>query len=336
MRSAGFLFLLMLLGSLAPDAMAKRPFTIKLATVAPKGSIYHRVLQEMGQEWRAAQGEGARFIIYTDSSQGSEADNVRRLRVGQLQASMLSVVGLKEIEPSVVGLQFMPMAFRSWEELDYVMERLRPELDQKIRERGYEVLLWFVGGWAQLFSDRQRIMPQDFEGAKIFTWAGTKDQETIMKSIGYQPVVLDLNDILPAVQTGMVDVVPALPLWALVGQFFPKTPHMLKLNWAPIVAATVISTKTWNKMRPEARTALAEAAARAEQTLHEQRESADAGAIEAMQQRGLIVHEPTPEARQAWQQLVESVGPRIRGSLVPEETFDTVNALLADYRSQNP
>ena len=64
--------------------------TLKAATIAPKGSIYHRALQEMGEAYRGASSPQARFLIYTDGIQGTEADTVRRMRVGQLDVSMLT------------------------------------------------------------------------------------------------------------------------------------------------------------------------------------------------------------------------------------------------------
>ena len=120
---------------------------IKIATVAPKGSVYHRVLQDMGEKWRAAEGPGARFIVYTDSAQGPEAETVRRMRIGQLQASMLSIVGLSEIDESVSALQKIPLMFRTWEEVDYVREHLRPDLEQRLRAKGFVVLFWGEGGF---------------------------------------------------------------------------------------------------------------------------------------------------------------------------------------------
>lgn len=312
--------------------LAAQPFTIKVATVAPKGSIYHRVLQEMGERWRAAQGGNARFIVYTDGTQGSEAATVRRLRVGQLQASMLTTSGLMEIEPTVVAMQFMPLTFRNEDELDYVLEKIRPRMETEFRKKGFRVLLWGMGGWVQFFSDRPRVTPEDFRDAKIFTWAGTKDQENIMKSMGYRPVVLDISDVLPAVQTGMIDTIPAAPVWALAGQFYRDAPHMLRINWVPVVGATVMSNRTWNAMLPEARKALTKAAAEAEATLRAHRHDLDEGAIEAMRARGLVVHEPTVEQQKAWRRMMEPVMEKIRGTLVPAETFDTVQALLAEYR----
>src|SRR5690242_993179 len=101
-------------------AHAQEPVKIRLGTLAPKGSSYHRVLQEMGERWRQAQGAGSTFTVFTDGTQGGEADMVRRMRVGQLNAALISVVGLMEIDRSVAALQYMPMVFHDWNEMDAV------------------------------------------------------------------------------------------------------------------------------------------------------------------------------------------------------------------------
>ncbi|MBI3044611.1 MAG: TRAP transporter substrate-binding protein DctP [Betaproteobacteria bacterium] len=137
--------------------------TLKIATVAPKGSAYHRVLQDMGEKWKAAEGPGARFIVYTDSAQGPEAETVRRMRVGQLQASMLSVVGLSEIDDSVSALQKIPLMFRSWDEVDHVREQMRPDLEQRLRAKGFVVLFWGEGGFVQFFSKAPYTMPEQYK-----------------------------------------------------------------------------------------------------------------------------------------------------------------------------
>ena len=64
-------------------AAAEEPVRIRLGTIAPKGSSYHRALQEMGEKWRKAQGGTATFTVFTDGTQGGEEDTVRRMRVGR-------------------------------------------------------------------------------------------------------------------------------------------------------------------------------------------------------------------------------------------------------------
>lgn len=313
---------------------AERAMTLKIATVAPKGSIYHRVLQDVGQEWRAAQGGKSRFIVYTDSAQGPEAATVRRMRVGQLGASMLSIVGLSDIDASVAVLQKIPLMFRSWDEVDYVREKLRSELEARLREKGFIVLFWGEGGWVQFFSKMPLMTPADYKAAKIFAWAGDIPQVNLMKSLGYAPVVLELTDILPSLQTGMIDTVPAAPLWALVGQFDHTAPHMLRINWVPIVGAVVMTTRTWDAMSLAGQAALMKASAEAGAKLRAHRDKRDEDIIRALQQRGLKVVSPTPDVERAWQELARSAWPSVRGGMVPADMFDKVERLLAEYRGE--
>jgi TRAP-type C4-dicarboxylate transport system substrate-binding protein len=327
-------FLFCLCAMLAALPAAAGPALVKVATIAPKGSIYHRVLQEMGEACVRASGAGTRFVIYPDSIQGTEADTVRRMRIGQLDASMLTVVGLTEIDPSVAALQYMPMMFRSWEELDYVREKLRSELEAKLAAKGFVVLIWGEGGWVQFFTKNDIATPEQFRQARIFAWSGDIEQAGVMKALGYHPVPIPLSDILPGLETGMVDTVPVAPLWALVGQFDRVTHYMLRVNWVPIVGATVMRRQTYEGLAPEARAALRQAADRATATLRAHRVEQDEGSIKAMQARGLEVHEMTPELEQAWRSLAQKAWPHVRGRMVPAETFDRVQALLAEYRSR--
>lgn len=327
----GLLAVALLLAGFAGTAYADR-MTIKVATVVPRGSVYHQALQEIGEKWKAAQGEGSRFIIYTDGSQGPEAAAVRRMRIGQIQASMLTVTGLLEIDDAVVALQLMPLIFRNWDEYDHVRKSIGADLEKRFNDKGYHVLMWGEAGWVQFFSNKKRVTPQDFKDAKIFTLTGTKDQASIMKSIDYTPVVLSLADIAPSVQTGMVDVVPVAPMWALAGQFYKDVPHMLRMNWVPVMGATLIRMQSWKKMKPEARQAMTAAAAEAAKMLRSHREGLDERAIEEMKKRGLIVHEMTPELEQQWQDFIRPIWPQIRGNLVPADMFDRVQSILSEYR----
>jgi len=311
---------------------AAEPVAIKIATIAPKGSLYHRTLQEIGEAYKRASGPRARYTVYPDSIQGTEADTVRRMRVGQLDVSMLTVVGLSEIDPSVAALQYMPMMFRTWEELDFVRERLRSELEGKLAAKGFVALLWGEAGWVQFFAKARITHPEEYKRARIFAWSGDLLQASVMKSQGYTPVPIPISDILPALETGMIDTVPVAPLWAMIGQFDRVTRHMVRINWVPIVGATVIRKQTLEALRPEARDAVFAAARKGSDALRAHRAVQDEESIRVMEARGLKVLPLSADAEQAWRALAERSWPQIRGSMVPADTFDKVRKLLAEYR----
>ena len=143
---------LLCLGLALPLASHAATGALRIASLVPKNSLYHQQLLELGEAWRAAQGGGAKFVVFTDGSQGGEAELARRMRIGQLQGALLSVVGLREIEPSISALQSLPLLFKSWDEVDYVREKMRPAMEKKFLDKGFVVLGWGDAGWVRFFS----------------------------------------------------------------------------------------------------------------------------------------------------------------------------------------
>jgi TRAP-type C4-dicarboxylate transport system substrate-binding protein len=306
---------------------------VRLGTLVPKGSSYFRILQELGESWRAVQGQGSTFVIYGDGSQGGEADMVKRMRVGQLNAALLSAVGLAEIDKSAIAMQTMPMLFRDWAEVDYVRERVRQTLEARLAEKGFVVLLWADGGWVRYFSKEPAATPAEFKRFKLFAWAGDTEQVSLMKSMGYQPVPLETADILPGLQTGLINAVATAPFFALAGQFSGPTPYMLDIKWVPIVGAAVMTRKLWDAMSPAARDELKRSGEKAglDMRTHARRE--DLEAIEAMKKRGLKVTVPSADQEAQWRATAEETYPRMRGGVVPAEMWDEIRKVLDEYRN---
>jgi TRAP-type transport system periplasmic protein len=265
---------------------------------------------------------------------GGEADMVRRMRVGQLQAAMLSVSGLLQIEEGVTGLQAMPMMFRDLDEFDYVQERLRPMLEQRMLDKGFVVLFWGDAGWVRFFSRSPGSRPDDFKRMKMFVWSGDSRTVQVMRSIGINAVPLEQTDALTGLQTGLIDAIPTPPFYALAGQYFNTASHMLELNWVPLVGATVISKRTWDTVPANQRAALLKAAEEAGDQIKRRSRTESDESVEAMQRRGLTVHKVSPELEAEWRSFAESVYPEIRGRVVPADIFDRVQELLREYRAK--
>jgi len=306
---------------------------LRIGTLAPKNSLYHRQLMELGEVWRTAQGGNAKYLVYPDGSQGGEAELARRMRIGQLQGALLSVVGLREIEPSISALQNMPLLFKSWEEVDYVREKMRPGMEKKFLDKGFVVLSWGDAGWVRFFSKDAAFRPDDFKRMKFFAWGAEPEQQAIMKSLGYTPVPLETSDILPSIQTGMINVVPSTPYFALASQVFSTAPNMLDINWAPIVGALVVTKKAWDEMSPEVQATMRTASDKAGVQLRAKARQEVDEAVDAMKKRGLVVNRPNAAQMQEWNDLAEKLYPRIRGVMVPAETFDEVFTHLKAYRA---
>ncbi len=315
------------------NAAGAEPVKVRLGTLAPKGSSYTKHLQAMGEQWRSAPGGGAQLTIYADGTMGSEADMVRRMRLGQLQAAMVTITGLTEIEPGAAGLQTIPKCFRTLEEVDYICEKLQPMLEKRLEAKGFIVLFWSDTGFVRFFSKQPMVSPDDLRKTKLFISANRHAELEIYHSVGCNAVPLEVADILPGLQTGLIDCLCLPPTFALAIQVDSAAPHMLDMNWAPLVGAAIINKKTWDSLSPEAQAALRQSAREAGKLIKADGRRENVESIEAMRKRGLKIHTLTPEIDAEWDQVVEQAWPKIRGTVVPADIYDEVMSQLKIYRA---
>ncbi len=223
---------------------------IKMATLAPKESPWCDVLVRMGERWKAISGGNVKLTLYAGGVMGDEPDTVNKLRVKQIQAVALTGAGMGAIEKGVAALQ-IPMMFSSYDELDYVRDRLAPTLEKRIEANGFVVLNWGDAGWVYFFADKPMPRLDDMRKLKMFSWAGSNDEQELWNANGFHPVSLAATDIQMGLKTGLIDVIPTTPLYALWNQCFTLAKYMTDIKWAPLVGATLVSKATWEKI-PEA------------------------------------------------------------------------------------
>lgn len=306
---------------------------IKLATLAPTGSAYHKSLMRMRDQWRDLSKGSVNLVIYADGKLGGEADTVGLMSLNSIQASLLTAVGLSEIEPGTEGLQSIPMGFRDLDEVDFVGARLQPILEKRLEAKGFVVLFWTDAAWVHFFSKEPMTTPDDLKRMKMFTWAGSPDTVRVFKSAGFNVVPLETADIIPSLQTGMINVAPSPPVFALAGQIDTRAPHMLQINWGPLVGACVVRKETWESIPAATREAMAKAAVEVGREIKELGRKESREAVQAMERRGLKVTTPTPEVEAQWRVAAEAAYPDIRGTIVPADVFDEAMKALKEYRA---
>jgi TRAP-type C4-dicarboxylate transport system substrate-binding protein len=331
----GILFVVMFLSFAAPDvALAMDPVKIPLGTLAPSGSSFYSALAEMRDAWKNASGGAVNLNIYADGVQGSESQMVQMMRAHSLAAGLLTVVGLSEIDTSVGGLSFLPLTFHSWEEYDYVVEKMSPRLERVLLDKGFVVLFWADAGWIHFFSKAPAIHPDDFKPLKMFTWAGNAYQVDLMKALGYHPVPLETADILPGLRRNLINAIPVPSNQALLGQFYTVANQMLNLKWSVLSGAAVVRKDVWDKIPQEMQAKLRGAALAAGAKIRASSRKEDEDSIAAMQKRGLVVHPVTPQVEEEWMKLTKVIYPELRGKTIPADIFDEVQRLVAEYRTK--
>jgi len=309
---------------------------LKLGTLAPAGTSYHKSLQAMGEKWRKVSNGAVQLVIFPGGTQGGEADMVGLMQTGNLDAGLLTAGGLSEVDPSALALQIMPMSFHSLDEVDYVGEKLRPQLEARLAAKGYVVLFWSDSGWVRFFSKSRVIHPDDLRKLKVFTDVNGPSQFDVWKMSGFSPVALEATAIPQALLSGTISAVPTVPIFALAAQLDGQAKHMLELNWAPLVGAAVVRKKAWDRVPAETREALLKIAAETGQQVKAAGRAESDAAVAAMVKRGLKVEKVTPEVDAEWRAVLDKVQDHIRGKIVPADMFDAAQNCLKEYRSAAP
>jgi TRAP-type transport system periplasmic protein len=321
----------LLIASLTP--VAAEQTVIKMGTLAPDGSPWYQVLQQMGERWRKISSGKVKLTIYPGGVLGDEPDLVNKMRIGQIQAVALSGAGMADIDPGVSCLQ-IPMMFESYEELDYVRDRMAPRLEKLIEARGFLVLNWGDAGWVHFFTRSPVTHLDDMRQMKLFTWAGNNDTLELWKANRFRAVPLAATDILTGLQTGLIDAVPTTPLYALLNQSFGLARYMNDVKWAPLVGATLVTKKAWDSLPPNERAEMFQAARESGEGLRGGIRKMGDEAITAMQKRKLTVVHADASVIAQWRKEAEGVYPNLRGHTIPADLFDEVHRLRDEFRAR--
>lgn len=319
---------------LLPNLAPAQTVVVKMATLAPKGSSWHLILQQMAEKWKTISGGRVTVTLYPGGVAGDDEDVVRKMQLGTLNAALLTSFGLGDIDRNVLALQ-IPMLYDSYQELDFVREKMSPEFEKIYEQKGFVVLNWTDAGWVNLFARKPVRTPDDLRALKLFTGAGDVQTIELWKSAGFEPVPLPATEISTALQTGLITALPSPPQAAVILQWYNEAKYMTDLNWAVLIGATVISKKAWDKIPAELHAPLLEAAREAGKQLRDEIRQRGPTDVEAMQKRGLTVVHLDAAAVQLWKQVAENAYPKMRDKYVPAQTFDEAKRLRDEFRKQS-
>jgi TRAP-type C4-dicarboxylate transport system substrate-binding protein len=213
------------------------------------------------------------------------------------------------------------MLMETPEDLARVRTAMEPRLERLFADNGYVLLNWGDVGWIRFFLPDDDMSPEAAKRRKMLAWSDDALQD-LWRQAGFRPVILNLADVLPGLQTGLVDAMGSTPLFVLSNQWFPFVPFMVDMPWSPLVGATLVDRRTWEQIPSEIRPELIRIAREVGAEIQVEIQRLEAEAIEAMKARGLTVVKPTTQEIQAWRNLFESSYPLLRGTVIPADWFD--------------
>jgi TRAP-type transport system periplasmic protein len=294
---------------------------IKLATLAPENSAWDELLKDLQADWSRASGGRVDLRIFPGGIAGDEGTVVQKMGINNYQAALISSHGLSTIERSLRTLT-IPRMLRTDSEVARAMDMMTPELEKRLEEKGYEVLFWAEGGWVKFFVPTENPTVEEVKKSRLFSWAGDSEGLAIWKKAGFNVVPLPMTELTTSLQTNLINAFDSVPYYAVATQAYRHVPYMIDMNWTPLPGALVITKEAWDKIPDDLKPVLKRISSEYTERFRIETQKMEAGAIDAMKARGLLVVTPEPQVLAAWDKAMEQAYPDIRGSYVSAQDFD--------------
>lgn len=321
------LILLLVASSVVVNAQVFR-----IGSAAPENSPWGRTLNRLAAEWREISEGRVRVQVFHNAIAGDEADMVRKMRIGQLQAVVMTNVGISNFSEGLLTLS-MPFLIRNQDEYDHVFEEVEPILEAQVEDDGFRVLAWSTAGWLYFFTDEPIRTPDELRGLKLA--ANPEEMELVRayQLMGYQPIAVPYTERLAALANGMVNSYLTVPLLAAGFQWFGATPNMLDMEVGPAPGAIIMSDRAYRRLPREHRDEMLEVAREVTKGLNDDILELEQTAIDTMVDHGLSIIEPTRAEVDTWISEVEESYDVMLGTVFDEPMYERIRESLRAYRN---
>ena len=318
-----------------PLRCMSEPVVIKFATLAPEGTPWMEIMEDMNQELQRQSNGQLAFRFYAGGVAGDERDVIRKMRINQLQGGAFSGFGLGDILPQLRVLE-LPRLFRDAAEANHVATALFDHFAAGFADKSYILLSLNEAGAVYIFSRRPIASAADMARSKIWIWQGDPLPEAIFKAYGIAPVPLSLPNVLPSLQAGLIDACYGTPLTVLALQWFTKVTYRTEIPITRVMGAFLISKHLWQQLASTQQELLRTTVQRYSSKAASTMQRYDDKALALLQATAGLETVLVPEAEAT---RIEAVSWQVRqdlvGQLYPQTLLDRVLELRNQYRKQH-
>ena len=320
--------LALLPGAAAPLRAAEMTL-IKVATLAPKNSPFLRSFEELDQTIRQLSGGALGFQMYSSGVAGDETNVVRKMRVGQLDAGMVTSDGLGLMLPEVNVLR-APGVITNYKQLEKVTRELLPEFDQRFEEKGFKLISWGEAGEYRYFSREPIYKPDDIKRMRPWLWPQSPVMQETWRAIGAVPVPLGLPEVYGALQMKMIDLVESTPLAFAALQWHSTGLKCVSQDVnGMLMGAWVMNKATFDAIPRELQDKIVSIARENSKKESVRTRASDQGSYRRLLERKYVATAYSPEGKQAFERIHAEVRKRLTNRIYPAALLARVMELSA-------
>ena len=232
------------------DGLRAETHTLKIATVAPKGTPWAKLLRNFEKAVESRSKGRIQVKLYLGGTMGDENATVRQAARGRLQGVGVSTGAMATLIPELSAVE-IPFMFRSAKEADYVLDKkLTGPMESLFRERGLVLGFWSENGFRHFGStDRPILEPGDLRNRKM------RSQESFVhiemwKALSASAQAIPTTEVITALKTGTVNGFDQALLYAIAAGWHNSIKH-LTLSGHIYQPAVIAFNETWFDSLPK-------------------------------------------------------------------------------------
>ncbi len=300
------------------SARADEPISIKLATLAPEGTAWMKIVRASMQEIEQKLNGRVKVTIYGGGVQGDEKVAVQKMKTGQLQGAAVTILGLSEIVPELTALN-LPLVFSNQGQVAATRDAMYQHFSDKLWESGFKVVSWGDAGFFYLYSAQPIRSPEDLKKGKVWVWNSDPVFNELVLAAGAAPIPLGIQDVLSALNTGQVDTVLVAPIGLVSLQWYTKMKYQLSEPLTFVIGALLIDRKVWEQLTPEEQEVFDTVYAKWQRVMAKKGEKDVLRAHELLATQGIEIIEPSAEDMTAWLDVSQQTWKRLTNRAYSEE-----------------
>lgn len=285
----------------------------RVVSITVPGTPWYEEWTHLKDQLSKISGNQIELQFYITGQLGSEESTLSQLRRGRVQLGGFSLQGASSVVPEL-DLLLAPYLFNSLEEVDFIMDNyLKQKFTQLFAEQGLILLNWAEVGWTNLYSREPILTANQAQHLKLRSSNALSSQRFI-RSIGADMVPLPFYDIIPSLQTGLIQGgASGSILYAISG--VPKEAPHLTLTRHSFDTGVILANKSWfDNLPPAQRKNLLKSLRTPSESRQAVRNSANR-ILENPEKYGITLHHLNTQQQLTWlnatktnrQQLIEKI-----------------------------
>lgn len=317
--------------ALVPAAHAQ---VLKIATLSPDGSAWMAKMRAGANEIKTRTEGRVEFKFYTGGSMGSDKAVLNKIKIGQLQGGALTGGSLSDAARDLQAYS-LPMKFRNFDEVDFVRRTMDPVLSRQLEEGGFVNFGFAEGGFAYAMSKNVPITSvATLRKQRVWIPDNDHQSEEAMKVFQVSPVPLSLADVLPSLQTGIIDTVASSPIAAVALQWHTQVKYFTDLPLSYFVGTLAIDKKAFTKLAPADQAVVRDVMGRVFADLNAQNRKDNVSAYGALLKQGIKPVKPSAAEAAEWEKNGElATAQMVKDGIVSLAAAKQLDTLLASARA---